>query len=86
MEKTLKANPAASRKKFRITVGGKKTKTPTFHRMTPIVKNLRDIAGALRSVNPRRIINAVAMHHRIEPLTIARHWPEIARQLREENG
>lgn len=65
----------------RFTVGGKPCVRPTPARIYLAKDKLLQTSAGLREVDPRKIINAVAVSCRMEPLTIARLWPEISRRL-----
>ena len=42
---------------------------------------LRKAAFDFRSLDPKNLINAVAAYCRLEPLAVARLWPEIEKDL-----
>lgn len=70
--------------KMQVSQNGKPCRLATPVRLYVAKTLLKKNARELRNVDPRKIVSAVAVHCQLEPLPIARYWPEIAAQIANE--
>jgi hypothetical protein len=67
--------------RMKVQLGKRPCLKGTPARIYDAKTKLKETARDLPSLDPVKIIAAVAMHLQLDPLTIARLWPEIAREL-----